>query len=186
MRYFISFLLIVMASAVCAQSNKPWSIRTALGIPLPSSYHGGAVFQLDPTYRLNYDIAVGLRLEAMSGSLAGQSIVTMQTVGLNAHRYFLIGSFNTFVGAGAGMYFPKLLSGGKCACTYGTQSSVAGFYPRIGFDRNHLIFAIEYNFIATSQMQVYDQILAASSTENFNPSYLSVKVGLSIGGGTRK
>jgi hypothetical protein len=186
MKYFLIFLFVISTTQTSAQTYKRFSVRVALGGLGYPSYRGGSLIQFDPSYRINDKLSVGLRFESFSGSWERRTINLQRTYGMNMHRYFLEGNFRPYVGLGVGLYTPQLLDGGICFCTYSTQENIFGFYPRIGFDYKHFLFALEYNFVSNSQLVVYDSYFGTVTTENMNANYLTLKLGAAIGGGRKK
>jgi hypothetical protein len=185
MRYCILSALMLMSGVGLAQSYKPVSVRIGLGA-LSGSYNGGSLLQIEPSYRLTDKLSMGFRIEGLTGALKGQSILQMKSFGMSAQRYFLPGEIRLFAGIGGALYSPQLVAGGRCDCTYGTSSAIPGIYPRIGLDYRHLFLNLEYNFISSTQVDIYDRSIGTNSSEGIDVSYLSFKVGIAIGGGLRK
>lgn len=106
----------------------------------------GGLFTIEPAYRLNDNIAIGLRLETAvfgedsSGFIHFPEIISSITV--NGQYYFSSEQFRPFVGIGLGIYFPA-------------EFSTFGFYPRIGFDLGNFTFALEYNYAGSSSNAYY-------------------------------
>jgi hypothetical protein len=112
----------------------------------------GGLFTIEPAYRWNDNIAIGLRFETAvfgkdsSGFIHFPEIISSITV--NGQYYFSSELFRPFVGIGFGIYFPA-------------EFSTFGFYPRLGFDWGHFTFALEYNYASSSS----------------NPYYFGIRVG---------
>ncbi|MFI5237965.1 MAG: hypothetical protein ACHQLA_08505 [Ignavibacteriales bacterium] len=106
----------------------------------------GGLFTIEPAYRWNDNIAIGLRLETAvfgedsSGFIHFPEIISSITV--NGQYYFSSEQFRPFVGIGLGIYFPA-------------EFSTFGFYPRLGFDLGHFTLALEYNYASSSSNGYY-------------------------------
>jgi hypothetical protein len=65
------------------------------------------------------------------------------------------------------------------------EETVLGFYPRAGFDLGHLTIAVEWNIISSSKSIINKPVSTISYDGFVNSNYLSLKIGLSIGGGRK-
>lgn len=127
----------------------------------------------------------------------------------NVQYYFLNGPFRPYIAFGLGYYVPAdvkvttsaSIAGG--AATENTQTiapdAAFGFYPRIGFDLGHFNMMIDYNIVGDSESNISTvktetkdingtQTTTTQKVEQkttFKNSYLSVKLGFTIGGGKK-
>lgn len=189
-----------------AQDFNPVKVGFGFGYASPGGEgaQGGVIVYLEPAYRINDAIAVGLRFEAAAmarsvvltgssgGSLVGETEVKANaSYSLNGQYYFLNGPFRPFAGAGFGLF--TLAS--QTASVSGTGGSISatasnnkfGFYPRVGFDMGHLTLQVEYNIIPTSSAQVSVTVGTATEviTSESKNSYLGIKLGFFVGGGSK-
>lgn len=178
---FAVLILFVTTSLAYSQNYKPFKVDIGLGYAIPKSegsdVKAGAVFTLEPHYRLSDALAVGLRIEGAALAYAsldsdnGEAEVSVLTsYCLTGDYYFSDKGFRPFAGAGLGIYKSSSLKFDEDTADGGTtipSSSDFGFFPRIGFEAGHFRFSTEYNFIKDG-------------------GYLSFKIGFFIGGGKRK
>src|SRR5690606_36688168 len=157
---FAAVMLLMGVAVAQAQAYKPFRFGITLGYANPSGggdAKGGVLFNLEPSYRVQDNIAVGLRLEVAamaravanstgaSGSVSGNASYTV-----NGQYFFSNNTFRPFAGLGLGIYNLASVSG---EATSGTaSSSIAGgtkfgFYPRVGFELGHFVLGIDYNII---------------------------------------
>ena len=161
---FLFVFFMISTSINCQQYNK---FKLGLGTGYAggegtgmNEAGGGALFTIEPAYRLSDDLAIGLRLETAvfgedsSGFIHFPEVISSITI--NGQYYFSSKQFRPFVGIGLGIYFPDELS-------------TFGFYPRLGFDFGHFTFALEYNYASSSS----------------NPYYFGVRVGGFFFGGKK-
>lgn len=208
-----TLLLIILFGAgimiAQAQEYKPVKVGIGLGYASPggSGAKGGVLFYLEPAYRVNDQIAVGLRLEsavmARGYSISGTS--TSSNVDLsvsangsytvNGQYYFSNNTFRPFAGLGFGIYSLASVKASASSGTGGSTSSAEvaasaskfGFYPRVGFDLGHFNMMIEYNIIPSTKSDVVISTGTGTTTatsESKN-SYLGIKFGFFFGGGKK-
>ncbi len=186
-----------------AQDYKNFRVGLGLGYASPGGEgaKGGVLLYLEPSYRVNDQIAVGLRLEtaAMARGVAFSGTGTTATSDaevsanasytINGQYYFSNGTFRPFAGLGFGIYSLASVSASVTGGSGGSSSTVEasastsefGFYPRLGFDAGHFTMQVEYNLIpATESLVVSGTSTFTSEAKN---SYLGVKLGFFIGGG---
>jgi len=108
----------------------------------------GLLITLEPGVRLNDDVSIGLRIENAPLKIAEQHIAGnpgatipgssgTTSVTANVQAYLSDGPFRPFLGFGLGPYF------------YSNPTiSKIGFYPRIGFDVDHLTVSMDYNLVS--------------------------------------
>jgi outer membrane protein W len=147
----------------------------------------GVLLYLEPAYRLQDQLLVGIRFEAaavvrgydanvetgsVSASLSGSQ-------GLFGQYYFSNETFRPFVGFGLGLN--KIAT---AAATFngeafaGISESKFGFFPRVGFDAGHFTLSIDYNLIGASTLT------GTSGTElKTKNNYVGIRFGGFIGGG---
>ena len=181
----LALVLFVAVVSADAQDYKQWKLGLGLGYAAPSDGGGGVAVYLEPAYRVNDQIAVGLRLETAAlakvvgdeeGSISGNASYT-----LNGQYYLSDAKFRPFVGLGLGIYNIASISLDSNSADIGGGTEF-GFYPRVGFDLGHFNFIIDYNLIPATDGVSFDDLGNASDVEIKN-GYLAVKLGFSIGGG---
>ena len=185
-------LAIMISSAATCQDFKKFKVGVGVGYAVPSDGGGGVLLYLEPMYRVTDAIAIGLRLE--SAAVVGSAPVAGVTVNasaigsytLNGQYYFSNNAFRPFVGAGLGMYSLAAATTDIGGTSYSLSASATafGFYPRIGFDYGHFNLSIDYNLIPAQETQVNLGGLGLV-TNSQNNSYIGIRLGVSIGGGTR-
>lgn len=204
--FLIAFVMVATVAAVSAQEYKPVKVGLGLGYASPGGEgaKGGVLLYLEPAYRVNDAIAVGLRLESAvmargvtvtSGgtSVSGDAEVKGNaSYTVNGQYYFSNATFRPFAGLGLGIYSlasaSVSVSGSSSSTSASASGSEFGFYPRVGFDLGHFTMQIEYNIIpaTTSEITVTSGTSGTSivSTESKN-SYLGIKAGFFISGGKK-
>ncbi|MEO9805809.1 MAG: outer membrane beta-barrel protein [Reichenbachiella sp.] len=166
-------LLTLSVSAVSyAQEYKPFQLYIGLGYAIPDG-GGGVLFDIEPAYRINDQLAVGLRYEAavMAKNLGGgveASASGVSSYTLNGRYYIGDSNFRPYVGAGFGIYSLGTVEvdGSTASADFGTKF---GFYPRIGFDAGHFNINIDYNIIPKEN--------------DVKNSYIGIRVGAFLFGG---
>lgn len=195
MKMYLTTLFVcalMSCNVAVAQEFKPFKVGIGLGYATPGSTGAGAgagaLFYVEPGYRANDNVLIGLRLESaiiargvegvgdddVSGDAASNVSYT-----LNGQYYFNDNYVRPFVGAGAGLY-----SLAAVKFNTATNSSVEanevnaetrfGFYPRIGIDAGHFNLTIDYNFLPKTDVPNIGKV---------RNKYLGIKAGFSIGGG---
>lgn len=194
----------LMSVCTFAQDYKAFRWGLGLGYAAPGGggdgAKGGVLLYTEPSYRINDQIAVGLRMEvavmarvAVSGtstnSTADAEVKANGSYTINGQYYFGASSFRPFAGLGFGVF--SLASATASANSSGTTSNgtVAGgteigFYPRVGFDVGHFTMNLEYNIIPKTDGIAADSQGNLSNVEIKN-SYLGFKLGFFIGGGKK-
>lgn len=175
---FLSMVLLVAAiSTASAQEYKPFKLGLGLGYTMPEG-GGGILFDIEPAYRINDDIAVGLRLEsAVMAKKVGDDEASASANGsytLNGQYYLSANKFRPYVGLGLGIFSIASVS---MANTTGELDggSEFGFYPRIGFDLGHFNVNLDYNIIPATKIEGTDV--------EIKNSYLGIRFGAFIFGG---
>ncbi|MGJ3234588.1 hypothetical protein [Marivirga sp.] len=179
-------LMAVSINFVNAQDYKPFQLYSGIGYAIPSG-GGGILFDIEPAYRINDDISVGLRWEVAAmarivgdqeASLSGTSSYT-----LNGKYYLGNSSFRPYVGAGLGAFSLASVSVSGAGAGAGAGTKI-GFYPRIGFDWGHFNINIDYNFIPSSEVEGVDDQGNATTFDVAN-SYLGIRIGAFLFGGKK-
>lgn len=181
---FLSMMLLVAAvSTASAQEYKPFKLGLGLGYTMPKG-GGGILFDIEPAYRVNDQIAVGLRFESaamakeVESTEAKLSANTSYT--LNGQYYLGSSNFRPYVGLGFGLF--SLSSVGFDDTTFEVASeSKFGFYPRIGFDVGHFNVNLDYNIIPATKFDI--DTGAGIEEYEIKNSYLGIRVGAFIFGG---
>ena len=189
-KLFFAIALLLVGVSTNAQEFKPVKLGLGLGYAAPSDGGGGIAVYLEPGYRINDQILIGLRIEsaAMAKNVGGTeaSIKATGSYTLNGQYYFNNNQFRPFVGLGVGLFANAALETTDPSTGSGTISASAGngigFYPRIGFDFGHFNFIFDYNIVPpTDEVEINGQTVALG--EDVKNSYMSIKIGVSIGGG---
>lgn len=203
MKKTLLLLFVAAAFATQAQEYKPVKVGLGLGYASPSGTgaKGGVLFYLEPAYRVNDMIAVGLRLESavmargyeISGTTTSSSVdLDVSAAGsytVNGQYYFSNNTFRPFAGLGLGIYSLAAvkasassgLGGSTSSATVSASSSKFGFYPRLGFDLGHFTMQVEYNIVPSTKSQVV--LTTGTATSESKNNYLGIKAGFFFGGG---
>ena len=188
-------LCVLFSVAANAQEYKKFKVGLGAGYAVPSGKgaKGGVLAYLEPSYKLQDQIQLGLRLEwaALVGGFSEDlgSSVTLKVSSttsytLNGQYYFNNNGFRPFVGAGFGMYAIKgadltVSSGdpdGSGTFTMDDETKF-GFYPRIGFDAGHFTLSLDYNIVSATTSE--------GSDIKMKNSYIGIRFGGFFGGGKR-
>ncbi|MEN7549819.1 outer membrane beta-barrel protein [Rapidithrix thailandica] len=179
---FTVLALVAFYSASTAQEFKKFSVGLGALYAIPSSgdsYKGGAGFYLEPHYKLNDNIAAGLRMEwaVIGGADKDGQEVSVSALGsylLTGEYYFSSTKVRPFAGAGLGLYTlgtAEVGSGNNEAeIEMGTKF---GFAPRVGVLLSHFRLGLEYNVITGLDDNIDSR------------NYLAIKAGFDIGGGKK-
>jgi hypothetical protein len=186
---YVLALSLLVTSIGYAQDYKKFRVGLGLGYAAASGNgsSGGVIFTLEPSYRIQDNLSIGLRMEAaaitrgLSGDATGVSInvAGIGSYTLNGQYYFGTGDFRPFAGVGLGLYSLAAVDGtisGQSGTVQGTAAeSKFGFYPRIGFDFHHFSMSADYNIVPSSP--------AIGGGDEFKNSYFGIRLGFFIGGG---
>jgi len=182
-------LLALMAISINfanAQDYKPFQLYSGVGYAIPQG-GGGFLFDIEPAYRINDQISVGLRWEvaAMARVVGNEeaSISGTSSYTLNGKYYLGNSNFRPYVGAGIGAFGLASVSTSSNGAGAGAETKI-GFYPRIGFDWGHFNINIDYNFIPNSEVEGVDSNGNATTFDVAN-SYLGIRIGAFIFGGKK-
>lgn len=193
-KVFCIMFFYAFAIAAYSQGNELRKFKGAIqfGYTWPSDGGGGIAFIFEPGYRINDQIATHLRYESalMVRDIGGQStkIAATRSFTINAQYYHLTNEkFRPFAGLGLGWFLPAtvgfdIIEGG-IAFSYEPAGTI-GLYPRLGFDYWHFTMLIDYNIIPKSEAQVAVSN-GTKEIRKFKNSYMSIKLGLTFGGGRK-
>ncbi len=189
-------LAFLMSTSLFAQEYRSFGVHLGVGYAAPSDGGGGILAGLEPFYRINDQIAVGLRLEsAAMAKIVGTSEAEISAVGsytLNGKYYFTESGFRPYVGLGLGIFsLGNVSSDISVNGSSASSSEIAfgnefGFYPRIGFDAGHFNFNIDYNIIGSTVAESLTVDSSGNTTisqTDVKNSYIGIRIGAFIGGG---
>lgn len=187
-KQFLLGLLLFAGVTSYAQDFKPFKVGLHLGYAAPSDGGGGVAFALEPAYRINDAIAVGLRIEAAAlAKSVGETeaeIATSGSYALFGQYYLSNNKFRPFVGLGAGLFSNATLEVQDSGVTGDFDPSASfGFFPRVGFDLGHFNLLFDYNIIGATDEVDVPGFGTVELDDEIKNSYFSVKIGFSIGGG---
>jgi outer membrane protein X len=189
--YILTFVLLV-SSMGYAQEFRKFKVGVALGYAGATGYgsSGGAIFTLEPAYRLQDNLSVGLRLESAvitrgySQNFSGSADINVAAIGsysVNGQYYFGSGAFRPFAGLGLGLFSMAAVdynvTGSSGSIDAAAAESKFGFYPRVGFDYRHFTISADYNVISDTK-DLY-------GTGSFQNSYFGIRIGGFFGGGRK-
>ena len=177
-------LLFVGLVSVNAQDYKPFKLGIGLGYAMPKG-GGGVLWDLEPAYRLNDQLCVGLRIEgaAMARSIGDEegSVSGNGSYTLNGQYYLSDAKFRPYVGLGFGIYNLASVAVGTNAAGVDSESKI-GFYPRVGFDLGHFNMNLDYNLIGATEVE---DLSGGGNDLEVKNSYLGIRFGAFIFGGKR-
>ena len=184
--FFLAFAIIVNA-----QDYKKFRVGLGIGYAMASGEgaSGGILATLEPGYRIQDNILIGLRLESAVITRGFSEIVpegvNIDVAGigsytLNGQYYFNNNNFRPFIGLGLGLYSLAAIGvevnvEGETESAEVAGESKFGFYPRIGFDAGHFTLAVDYNLIPATKPDI--------GNGEFKNSYFGIRAGFFIGGG---
>jgi hypothetical protein len=182
---FVVGLLFISAQNVTGQEFRKFRVAIGGGYAIAAGDASGGLFgTVEPGYRVMDKILVGLRWELAGIARGGFEDLTVDvdiskitSVGVNAAYYFKNDGARPFAGFGVGSYslssIEYRVGAGGSAEETGNDSKI-GFYPRVGIDLGHLIFAIDYNVIPKT---------TGPDKAEFKNNYLAFRLGIFFGGG---
>lgn len=183
----VGVLLFVGVSS--AQEYKPFKLGLGLGYTMPGDGGGGILFDFEPAYRINDDIAVGLRIESAimakvkpDGSEADASGNVSYTV--NGQYYLTDTKVRPYVGLGFGIFSLASISAEAGSAEIGGGSEF-GFYPRLGLDIGHFNINLDYNLISATEAAAIDMTTFEPTTVDIKNSYIGIRIGAYFFGGKR-
>jgi hypothetical protein len=175
-------VLIVFAFLANAQSTttttstttyKAFKVDVDLGYAGPSSgtAEAGAVFAIEPHYRLSDDFALGLRIEGAAlvyKNGAGKTKGSLLTSYCVSGDYYLAeNGFRPFIGAGVGIFDQQSVSGNSGNVALVPGGTNFGVFPRIGFETGHFRLSADYDIAGN------------------NSNYFAIALGVFFGGGKK-
>ena len=189
-------LCVLLSVAAHAQEYKKFKVGLGAGYAVPrgKGAKGGILAYLEPSYKLQDQIQLGLRLEWAAlvggfsedlGSSVSLKVSSTTSYTLNGQYYFNNNGFRPFVGAGFGMYGikgadltvtsdPDEPNGGTITMADETKF---GFYPRIGFDAGYFTLSLDYNIVGATKTE--------GSDIKMKNSYIGIRFGGFFGGGKK-
>ncbi len=183
-------LCMLFTVAANAQEFKKFKVGLGGGYAIPggNGAKGGVLFYLEPSYKIQDNLQLGLRMEwaamargySESVESAEFKVSTSGSYTLNAQYYFSNNSFRPFVGAGFGMYSIKAAQvefDGQTQDLGLDDETKFGFYPRVGFDAGHFTLSIDYNLVGKTKNDNFDG--------SFNNNYIGIRLGGFFGGGRK-
>jgi len=188
---YVLALALLVTSAGYAQDYKKFKVGVGLGYAAASGYGsgGGVIFTIEPAYRIQDNLSIGLRWEAAaitrgySQDVTGASfdVAAIGSFTLNGQYYFGTGDFRPFAGLGLGLYSLAGVSGNSSGSSFSATEAESkfGFYPRVGFDFHHFTMSADYNIVPPTK-----DVLGG--TGEFKNSYFGIRLGFFIGGGKTK
>lgn len=191
MKRILTVILFVAAVAYTAQAQefKKFKVGVGAGYAITSGTgaKGGALFYLEPAYRIQDELLVGLRFEG-AGMVRGyaEDVETASisasfsgSQGIFGQYYFGNETFRPFVGLGLGLNKVTTAAANFGAETFvGVKESKFGFFPRVGFDAGHFTLSIDYNLIGASTLKGSQG--GELKTKN---NYIGIRFGGFFGGG---
>jgi hypothetical protein len=185
-KLWVFFTLMLVTAFVFAQEFKPFKVGVGLGFAVPEGGEKGGLFYVEPGYRANSNVLIGLRLESAlitrgligpKNTMNGEATSNMSYT-LNGQYYFSENYVRPFIGAGFGLFSLAAIkyTEGKATAT-SDAATVFGFYPRVGLDVGHVNLTIDYNVVPKTAVKGGGEVLN---------SYLGLRLGVSIGGGVGK
>lgn len=177
--------VILFTGVSMAQTYKPFKLGLGLGYAKPSDGGGGILFDIEPAYRINDDLAVGLRIGwavmakvSYDGSEADASANASYTV--NGQYYLMDGKVRPYAGVGLGIFSLASVSANSTSSGADVGSKF-GFYPRIGLDIGHFNFNLDYNIIPATTAE--DLEIGSNADFEIKNSYLGIRFGAYLFGG---
>ncbi len=178
-------LVAISTNFANAQDYKPFQLYLGCGINFTED-GGGAIYGIEPAYRLNDQISIGFKWELGHFVRVSRneeiSFTFASSYTLNSKYYFFSeGKFRLYAGAGIGAFKSSSFQFGNTGFGTGAGTKIV-FYPRIGFDWGHFNFNIDYNFIPSSQAEGFDST-GDPATFDIANSYIGIRIGAFIFGG---
>lgn len=170
-----------VSSIVNAQEFRKFKFETGLlyGLPSDDAYDSGIGYYMHPSYYLNDQLNVGLKLEwaILGGADEAGTSVDVSAIGsylVTSNYYFNTNRVRPYAGLGIGLYS---LGSVDMESTYGTASvdygNKFGVAPTVGLDMAHFTVKLSYNAIM------------GIDSELAGKNYLSIGVGVFFGGGKK-
>jgi opacity protein-like surface antigen len=202
MRKLFFSLLILVSFGASAQNTKPFKVNAAVGYAATADYStnnaitkGGFVFSVEPQYRIISNLDIGLRFEQAfvqrpefidestvfqtnAKSILSGAVTANYTINLNS-------ALKPYVGIGVGLYHTdpseQKSSPFGITTTYPLPATnVIGGLARAGVKWGRANLEIGYNLVSDTKVTVN----ATNRTLVAKNSYVSAKVGFTLGGGS--
>lgn len=180
--------------AIAQSDHKPFKVDVSAGYAITSGSgsKGGALFVVEPKYAVMPNLSLGLRLETavvarfdgydQNGDPQNVNVKASASYLATGDYYFNDNySFHPFAGAGAGIF--TLASASSNSYGVATGSKFGGMI-RAGIEVSHFRFGIEYNIIPTTTFTGFDNNGDPATLTSKN-SYIGIKLGVCLGGGSR-
>ena len=194
----LTFCSILTFSAKSQGSNfKPFKVDVSLGYAIPGGKgsKGGVLFAIEPKYAVISNLSVGLRMEGAvvarfsgydeNGAPMDVSVKASGSYLATGDYYFNTNSaFRPFTGAGAGIFSLASIETNSTSGEVSAGTKFGGMV-RTGFELSHFRLGLEYNIVPKTTFEGYDENGNLTSGLTSNNSYIGIKVGVCIGGGSR-
>lgn len=190
------FVALACAFAVNAQDQtfKKFRVGLAGGYAVPggSGAKGGVLINLEPAYRLQDKILVGIRFEGavvargFSSEVGASGSASFSGSNSLFGQYYLSNNtFRPYVGLGVGMFSvttAAVTASGTSGDSYGAlDESKFGFFPKIGFDLGHFSMGIDFNLVGKSTLKS----MTSSNEITTKNNYVGIRIGGFFGGGRK-
>ncbi len=180
-------LCLIALTSISGFSQSFKKVKVGVGFGFPS-YFLPTLLYVEPGYRINDRWLLTSRIET-AFVLTTQNQFTTNSGALIGQYYFSTNK-NTrfFVGAGIG-WFSLHRYGQSCDCSIKIEKDNVGVTPRFGFDIKHFNLTLDYNILPRVEQtttSLNPGPTGYSSISYYNSSFLSLKIGVSIGGGKKK
>jgi outer membrane protein W len=184
-------LVAITAFAAKAQEFKKFKVGLGAGYAMTSGEgaKAGVLLYLEPAYRVQDQILVGLRLEgaavvrgyAESVETGSVSASFSGSQALFGQYYFSNSTFRPFVGVGLGLNKVSTAAASFNGEAFAAvNESKFGFFPRVGADIGHFTISIDVNLIGASKLT------GTSGTElTTKNNYIGIRMGGFFGGGRK-
>lgn len=193
---FISLFAVACAGAQKAALFKPFKVDVSAGYAMPqgSGSKGGVVVVTEPKYAVLDQLALGIRFEfAVMARGYGTGSSASKDLELKGSGSYLFTtdyyfsksySFRPFIGAGLGVYSLAAGTTANGGSISDDVDSKFGQMARVGFEAGHFRLGAEYNFVPDTELTNF---LGSTTTKTISKnSYLGIKIGVVIGGGSKK
>lgn len=191
----VRLIVFLLLSNIAALSQQFKKIRLGIGmgyvVTLPTYFSSQNEFSfvgsLEPSYRIDDQISIGIRLEAIGQIIGGGMNIASYSTNFQYNLSNSNSPLRPFLGLGIGYFKPRYVTDGFYGYNSRQEETSLGFYPRIGFDWRHLTVMFDANFVTNSSAIIIPPAInAAPGTLNqLNATYFAFKIGLTIGGGKK-
>jgi hypothetical protein len=188
-------LVLFVAVASHAQEFKKFNVGVGLGYAKPGGKGagGGVLFAIEPAYRVNDALSVGLRMEwavvvrglSQDVSTYDASAAAIGSYTVNGKYYLSNAKFRPFVGAGVGIYKLAAVSVSSSGAAGAGADSKIGFYPRVGFDLGHFNVTLDYNIVGATKFDAYVGSSTTPQSLETKNGYFGIRIGGFFGGGRK-